>query len=110
MARGPHISAETQGKVRRITLDRPESGNRVTEPVALAFIDAVHGAIEDDDVSVVVIAGSGSVFSLGAEATLAEIGPGSAARRGVAAALLPVRDRRAVLDEGVVVGVDGRLR
>ncbi len=87
MARGPHIKAETRGKVRRITLDRPDSGNRVTEPLALAFIDAISGAIEDDEVSVVVVAGSGGVFSLGAEATLAEIGPESAARRGVAAAV-----------------------
>lgn len=87
MAPGPHIRTETRGGVFRITLDRPESGNRISEPVALAFIDAVHGAIEDDDVSVVVIAGSGGVFSLGAEAKLAEIGPESAARRGVAAAV-----------------------
>ena len=72
--------------MRRITLARPDSGNRITEPLALAFIDAVRRAVEDDEVSVVVVAGSGGVFSLGAEATLAEIGPESAARRGVAAA------------------------
>ena len=83
----PHVSTETRGKVRRIALDRPGSGNRITEPVALAFIDAVQGTIEDDEVSVLVVAGSGGVFSLGAEATLAEIGPESAARRGVAAAV-----------------------
>ena len=87
MAPGPHVRTETQGGVCRITLDRPESGNRITEPLALAFVDAVRGAIEDDDVSVVVIAGSGGVFSLGADATLAEIGPERAARRGVAAAV-----------------------
>ena len=86
MAPEPHVSAETRGKVRRIRMDRPDSGNRISEPLALAFIDAVRAAIEDDAVSVVVVAGSGGVFSLGAEATLAEIGPESAARRGVAAA------------------------
>ena len=82
-----HINAETRGKVRRIALDRPDAGNRVTEPLALAFIDAINGVVEDDDVSVVVVAGSGGIFSLGADATLAEIGPESAARRGVAAAV-----------------------
>ena len=86
MAPGPHVRSETRGGVRRITLDRPDSGNRITEPLALAFIDAVRRAVEDDEVSVVVVAGSGGVFSLGAEATLAEIGAESAARRGVAAA------------------------
>ena len=59
MAPGPHVRSETRGGVRRITLARPESGNRITEPLALAFIDAVRRAIEDDEVSVVVVAGSG---------------------------------------------------
>ena len=61
------IRTETEGAIAVITLDRPRSGNSITERMAAELRDACRRASDDDGARVVVVTGSGGVFCKGSE-------------------------------------------
>lgn len=62
----PELLIETQGHVRILTLNRPESLNALSSTLMVKLTEAVLDAEEEDEVRVVVITGSGdSVFCAG---------------------------------------------
>ena len=63
----PTILYKVAGHVARITLNRPQSSNRLDEAMTAELRDACQQVIEDDDVRVVLIAGAGGSFCAGAE-------------------------------------------
>lgn len=68
MATG-RVLYEKDGRVARITLNRPEMLNALDTPMAEALADAVERAGRDQDVWVVVVAGTGRAFNSGIDRT-----------------------------------------
>src|SRR6478752_4075912 len=58
-------AGDEAGKVRVITLDRPEKLNAFNTALYNAAGDALAAAADDDSVSVVVLTGNGRAFSAG---------------------------------------------
>ncbi|MEM9745561.1 MAG: enoyl-CoA hydratase/isomerase family protein [Actinomycetota bacterium] len=63
------VIAETRGRVRIVTLDRPESLNAFNAELFDDLADAFLDATVDDDVRVLVLTGAGRAFSAGADLT-----------------------------------------
>jgi enoyl-CoA hydratase/carnithine racemase len=61
----PYVLAETHGQVLWLTLNRPEQRNPLSSQMIAALHAAIDSANEDPSVRVIVIAGSGPVFSAG---------------------------------------------
>ena len=61
----PHVLAEMQGQVLWLTLNRPEQRNPLSSQMIAALHAAIDSANGDPSVRVIVIAGSGPVFSAG---------------------------------------------
>ena len=61
------IRIEAEGAIAVITLDRPRSGNSITEGMAAELRDACRRVSRDDRARVVVVTGSGGVFCRGSE-------------------------------------------
>jgi len=66
-AGAPPVRAEVDGRVARLTLDRPERLNALDDRVRLAIRDLLNELEERPDVSVLVLAGAGRAFSAGAD-------------------------------------------
>ena len=66
------ITIETRGRVQTLTLNRPESLNAFNDEMYKAIGDALSAAALDDEISVVIITGSGRAFSAGQD--LGEMG------------------------------------
>lgn len=98
------IEYETQGHVGIITINRPEARNAVNAEVASGIEDAIDQAEADDEVWVMVLTGSGPVFSAGAD--LKAISSGNAGglvtKRGGFAGLV-ARERT----KPIIAAVDG---
>jgi methylglutaconyl-CoA hydratase len=73
----PAIRYESDGVVATITLDRPESRNRLDAEGMAALSDALDRAASDDAVRVVVLTGTGSTFCAGADLSAAVSGDAS---------------------------------
>jgi enoyl-CoA hydratase len=56
------ITYETEGRVARITLDRPERGNGITNQMPREIAECVEGANLDPEIHVIALAGNGSGF------------------------------------------------
>ncbi len=63
------IRLSDQGRVRVLTLDRPEARNAFNEGLYDEATDALIAARDDNSIAVVVITGSGPAFSAGADLT-----------------------------------------
>ena len=61
----PYVSRERRDSVLRLTLDRPERRNPLSEGMMAALQAALDAAAEDRDARVVVIAANGPAFSAG---------------------------------------------
>jgi enoyl-CoA hydratase/carnithine racemase len=61
------VSAEDDGRVRHLILDRPEKRNAINTELTLALRDAVREAADDVDVHCVVVRGAGPCFSAGVD-------------------------------------------
>lgn len=61
----PPVLYQTDGRVARITLNRPERLNAINETLPSALRDAVEQANADDAVHVIVLAGAGRAFCAG---------------------------------------------
>ncbi len=74
------ITIETSGRVQTITLDRPRSLNAFNDDMYRAVGDALSAAKTDDEISVVIITGSGRAFSAGQD--LGEMGDPARREKG----------------------------
>lgn len=63
------VTVEDRGRVRLITLDRPEKRNALDVAVSEALLDAFEAFAADDDAWVAVLAGRGSDFCAGVDLT-----------------------------------------
>ena len=61
------VLIENRGRVRVVTLNRPEKRNALNLALCEAMVKALAAAAEDDSVAAVVIAGAGVGFSAGAD-------------------------------------------
>ncbi len=100
-----HLTTRVSDGVCRITLDRPEAFNALDEEMARGLVTALHAAVGDDAIRVVVIQGTGAAFSAGAslegEDPLAEFG--EATMDGANAMIRAI----VTLDKPVVAAVNG---
>ncbi len=61
------VRVEQDGRVRYLTLDRPEKRNAINGELMLAIRDSVREAADDTDVHCVVLRGEGACFSAGVD-------------------------------------------
>jgi enoyl-CoA hydratase/carnithine racemase len=54
-----------QGRVLRLTLDRPEKRNAINNELSAAIVEAVEGAVQNPSVGAILLTGSGTVFCAG---------------------------------------------
>jgi enoyl-CoA hydratase len=72
------MTYERDGRIARITLDRPERGNAITLAMPRELADCVERANLDPEVHVIALAGSGTGFCGGYDLAAAErMGPGA---------------------------------
>lgn len=64
---GPAVSYETEERIGKITLDRPEQRNAMSPELLDAFSEAIAAAQRDRAIRCLVITGSGRCFSAGAD-------------------------------------------
>lgn len=104
------MKVEKDAGVLRLTLDRPERLNAVTDVILDELAEAVEKAPSDPDVRVIVLAGEGRAFCSGAdisgdtdadEASTSTIDAGERLVRAVTTSPLPV----VALARGVVAGI-----
>jgi enoyl-CoA hydratase len=77
MTDGSVLRRERRGQVEILTLDRPDARNAINPELAHAIAAALEDAATDDDVWVVVITGTGPVFSAGADLKVVASGRGA---------------------------------
>ena len=75
----------TDGRVGRITLNRPEKLNALSQQLLFELNDALHDWEADDSVRVIILRGAGRVFSAGYDLTPAPRREGDAVTRRYAA-------------------------
>jgi enoyl-CoA hydratase len=63
----PVVETTTRGRVRVVTINRPERRNAVDGPTAALLVDAFRSFDADADVDVAVLTGAGGVFCAGAD-------------------------------------------
>ena len=61
------VRVETDGRVRIVTIDRPEVRNAVDRPTAEALYEAFTAFDADDGVDVAILTGANGVFCAGAD-------------------------------------------
>jgi enoyl-CoA hydratase/carnithine racemase len=88
-----------------LTLNRPETGNRLTTSLADEIAQTLEAARHDDSLGACVLTGAGSVFCLGGDYQGA--GPTTAGRRAYARALLRMDRAMAALGKPLVAAVNG---
>lgn len=101
-----HVSADDDGTVVRVTIDRPEKRNALNANVMDGLIDVLDRA-DSGPTRVIVISGRGDVFSAGADVTEMPIGGTAQEYRqgftGLSSVMLALRETSAV----TIAGVDG---
>jgi enoyl-CoA hydratase/carnithine racemase len=63
----PLVKLESDGAVRIVTLNRPESRNAFNDPLKLAFVDVLRQLARDQEARAVLLTGAGSSFSGGGD-------------------------------------------
>ena len=74
------ITLETNGRVQTLTLNRPDALNAFNDGMYKAVGDALSAAADNDEISVVIITGSGRAFSAGQD--LGEMGDPARREKG----------------------------
>ena len=100
-----HVRVETADRIATITLNRPSLGNAIDERMAFELSDACDQLVQDDDVWVVIVTGSGDAFCRGTELSAAK-GEG---QRSLLESLswLKVAGRLAAIDRPVIAALNG---
>ncbi len=65
----PNVLYTKKGHIARITLNRPDAGNKLDAAMAAGLAEACARAARDDDIYVVVLTGAGKVFCNGGDLT-----------------------------------------
>ena len=102
-----NLLTETRGRVRVVTLNRPERRNAVDRPTARELTAALRAFDEDAEVDVAVVTGAGGVFCAGADLTTVA---GDAAQRRLRVAEdgeAPMGFSRLLLSKPVIAAVEG---
>ncbi len=63
----PPVLLDVTGRIARITLNRPERGNALNQPMADGLLDAVLHSANDPEVRCVVLTGAGKMFCVGGD-------------------------------------------
>ena len=71
----------TDNRVARVTLNRPEKMNSLSQELLYEFADALHALEADDDVRVIIVRGAGRTFSAGYDLTPSRGGADGVVRR-----------------------------
>ncbi len=71
------IEVSTEGRLRVLTLNRPEKANALTEDMLRDLADAVEAANADPAVNAIALTGAGRVFSAGADLGAMQAGLGT---------------------------------
>lgn len=91
-ADGPKtVLAEDRGRVRVITLNRPERRNAIDIPLRVELAERLEAAMADATVRVIVVTGAGKAFCAGGDISTMERMPESASRPRAQAAQRVVR-------------------
>jgi enoyl-CoA hydratase len=98
------VRIEDRGRVRTVTIDRPEVRNAIDRPTADALLTAFQAFDGDDTVDVAVLTGAGGVFCAGADLKAVADGRGN---RVVADGPGPLGPTRLVLSKPVIAAVEG---
>lgn len=65
MSKDPTVLLEVDGRIARVTLNRPEVLNAINDQLPHDLASAIHQANEDDAVHVIVLSGKGDAFCAG---------------------------------------------
>ena len=63
------VKLDSDGPIRIVTLNRPESRNAFNDPMKLAFVEVLRTLARDTDARAVVLTGAGTAFSGGGDVT-----------------------------------------
>lgn len=91
-----HVRVERTDGVLRLTLDRPDTRNALTDDMVATLLGALEDASTADDVRVVLLAGAGEHFCGGADIVARNAGGGEKPRTGSIQRRLPVQAHRLV--------------
>lgn len=105
------VRVETDGRVRIVTIDRPEVRNAVDRPTAEALYEAFTAFDADDGVDVAILTGANGVFCAGADLKGVADGRGNkvevADAADIVGSLGPVGPTRLDLSKPVIAAVEG---
>jgi enoyl-CoA hydratase/carnithine racemase len=99
------LEVTQQGRVKVLTLTRPDAGNRITQSMAESLTAALAAARRDRRVAGCVLTGHGNVFCLGGDYQAA--GPTTAGRMEFGRAHIDLFNEAARLGKPLVAGVNG---
>lgn len=105
------LSISDAGRVRTITLNRPERKNALSNELAWGILGAIEDATKDDDVWVMVLTGTGDAFCSGLDLAGAPahspLSPQSAYLDDLSWVSRFVLDMRYACDKPIVAGING---
>jgi len=100
----PDVETMTSGRIRVVTINRPERRNAVDGPTAALLAGAFRSFDEDDDVDVAVLTGAGGVFCAGADLKSVAEGRGNRVDKEGDGPMGPTRLR---LGKPVIAAIEG---
>jgi enoyl-CoA hydratase len=100
----PVVETTTRGRVRVVTINRPERRNAVDGPTAALLVDAFRAFDADADVDVAVLTGAGGVFCAGADLKGVAEGKGNRVDKEGDGPMGPTRLR---LGKPVIAAIEG---
>jgi len=100
----PDVETATHGRVRVVTINRPQRRNAVDGPTATLLADAFRSFDHDDDADVAVLTGAGGVFCAGADLKGVAEGRGNRVDRDGDGPMGPTRLR---LAKPVIAAIEG---
>ena len=95
-AQSPGLLHEQVGGVLRLTIDRPEKRNALTDDDVAALIDAIEGAGTDETVRAVVLSGTGEHFCSGFDIVSRNVPGGGRPRVGSIQRRMPSQANRLI--------------
>jgi len=97
------LTTTNEGRIRTLTINRPEALNAMTNEVYVAITTGLDKAADDPGVAVVIITGTGRAFSAGQD--LGEMSSGS--EPGSASEFPPMLERLASFPKPLIAAVNG---